>query len=539
MMNEKEIWDKYCSFLEKPFSEQIAYSEKIIEENFEKWKKTKTAQYLVNKYNVKIEKFEDTPLTTYGDYPALQEFASRIERIIARKPRRGERLFDYYSGIFTELKPIVDGWMIDNFGFAAKTSGTTGEPKWIAHSITNLKIFEENLLTVAALTCSESWGETKIREGERGLQLAAPLPYLSGWSVLLSSKHFNMIPPPEVIEGETNLGKRLWIILKEIERGTKPTVAGGETAFFHLVCRYLKNKTEVFREYYKSLNLGLAKIYMSFRWLLSHFSKRYERLRDLLPLKGISVAGVNIEPYKSLFIQEFGVEPTNVYASTEFPVLMCGPPDRKECLIPILKTGYYEFIDEKSNVKKIDELKRGETYELVVTTIQSMLIRYRIGDLLTVVDFRDDGMPYFIFKARVNELLDFYGYFRITERIFSNALREAGLKYFEKWAVTKEIREGDEQLYVLMERPWRYSEEEAAKIIFNALSKTFPDFQNFIRDFSIKKPSDVIRVKYLRGGAFLRYSMKMVKEGAEIGQIKPPKIIPLQKKEIVDLLETI
>ncbi|MEM2714226.1 MAG: GH3 auxin-responsive promoter family protein [Candidatus Bathyarchaeia archaeon] len=537
-MNEKEIWNKYCSFLEKPFFEQIAYSEGIIKENFEKWKKTKTAQYLMKKYGVKIEKFEDIPLTTYGDYPVLQEFALKIETMIARKPRGRERFFDYYSKLFAELKPTVDGWMIDDFGFAAKTSGTTGEPKWIVHGATNLKIFEENLLTAAALTCSESWGETKIREGERGLQLAAPLPYLSGWSVLLSSKYFSMIPPPEVME-ETNLGKKLWIILKEIERGAKPTVAGGETAFFYLVCRYLKNKTEIFREYCKSLNFGLAKIYMSFRWLLSHFGKKYKRLRDLLPLKGISVAGVNIESYKSLFIQEFGVEPTNVYASTEFPVLMCGPPDRKECLVPILKTGYYEFIDEKGNVKKIDELKRGETYELVVTSIQSMLIRYKMGDLLTVVDFRDDCMPYFIFKARVNELLDFYGYFRITERAFLNALREAGLKYFEKWAVTKEIHEGDEQLYILMERPWRYSEKETAKIIFDALFKTLPDFQNFVKDFSIKKPGDIIKVKYLREGSFLRYSMKMVKEGAEIGQIKPPKIIPPQRKRIAELLEAI
>ncbi|MEM2514053.1 MAG: GH3 auxin-responsive promoter family protein [Candidatus Bathyarchaeia archaeon] len=540
MLDEKEIWHKYCSFLEKPFSEQVAYSEERIKKHFEKWTKTKTARYLAMKYGVEIKKFEDIPLTSYEDYPILHEFGLKIDEMTKRMPRREERLFDYYSMLFAELKPIIDGWMIDDFGYAAKTSGSTGEPKWIVHGVTALKNYENSCITVAGLMCSESWGETKIKEGDTGLLPAAPIPYTSGWGLLLGSKYFKVIPSLEVAEKITDMRKRLWIILKEIEEGRKPVFAAGVPSFFQMVCRYLKDRASIYREYYSSLKIGFAKFYMLLKWWQSSlFDQSYKNLRDFLPLKGIGIGGVNISPYKDFFVKEFGIEPTNVYGSTEFPTNMYGPPDRKECLLLDLRTGYYEFIDENGNIRRVDELKKGRTYELVGTAIESMLIRYRVKDLFTVVDFRDDGMPYFAFKSRVGEILDFYGYFRITEGLFSKIISNIGLKYFEKWTVAKVLDEKGEHILILMEKPWEYSEEETAKIIFEKMREMLPDFQDYIRDFSVKSSTEIVRVKYLRKGAFLRYSIKKIKEGAEPGQIKPPKIIPPERNIELNLLETV
>jgi len=541
MSEERELWDKYCSFLEKPFSEQIAYCEERLNKYFEKWKKTKTAKNLMRKTRKNFEKFEDVPLTTYRDYPILHKFGVKIDALTANKPRRrGEQLFNYYSKLFSELKPMLDGWMVGEFSYAAKTSGTSGKPKWIAHNAICLEDYERSCITLAGMMCSESWGETKAREGDTGLNIAAPIPYISGWGLLLGSRHFKIIPPVEVAEEVTDMGKRLWMILKEIEKGRKPAFAAGVASFFQLVCRYLKNKSSIFKEYYESLNFGSAKFYMFFKWLHScFFSRSYKKVRELMPLKGLGVAGVNIAPYKDFFIKEFGVEPTNIYGSTEFPVMMYGPPDRKTCLIPDLRMGYYEFIDEKGEVKRIDELKRGGTYELVGTSMGGMLIRYRMEDLLTVVDFRDDGMPYFAFKSRVSELLDFYGYFRIGEELFSRVLDQIGLRYFEKWALTKETRRDSEYIRVLMEMPWEYSEERTAKMIFENLLQLSDDFQSYVKDFSIKHPKEIIKVEYLGKGAFLRYSLNKIREGAELGQIKPPKIVPPERKEVLDLLESV
>ena len=85
--------------------------------------------------------------------------------------------------------------------------------------------------------------------------------------------------------------------------------------------------------------------------------------------------------------------------------------------------------------------------------------------------------------------------------------------------------------------PWEYSETQMAKIIFKNLLQESDEFQNYVKDFSIKYPKEIIRVEYLKKGAFLRYSLRKIKEGAEPGQIKPPKVIPPERKEVLDLLK--
>ena len=83
------------------------------------------------------------------------------------------------------------------------------------------------------------------------------------------------------------------------------------------------------------------------------------------------------------------------------------------------------------------------------------------------------------------------------------------------------------------------SEQEAEKRIYEALYRISPDFQNYVKDFRATKPSEIIRVEYLKKGAFLRYIMKKVKEGVPLGQIKSPTIIAPDKREIPDTLRSI
>ncbi|RLG22366.1 hypothetical protein DRN85_10835, partial [Methanosarcinales archaeon] len=135
-----------------------------------------------------------------------------------------------------------------------------------------------------------------------------------------------------------------------------------------------------------------------------------------------------------------------------------------------------------------------------------------------------------------------YGRYVITPRVIVDALYDAGLRSSDKWAVTK-IMKPKERLYFLMEKTWPYSEREAEKIIFKSLMKideTIPQrgdtLKNFLSDSRIKDPSEVVKVTYLKPGAFLRYSMIKAKEGAPIGQYKPPKIIPPERHDIYETL---
>jgi hypothetical protein len=95
-----------------------------------------------------------------------------------------------------------------------------------------------------------------------------------------------------------------------------------------------------------------------------------------------------------------------------------------------------------------------------------------------------------------------------------------------------------------MEKTWPYSEREAEKIIFNSLIEeerilSNPDdtlLRNYVADFRIKDPSEVVKVEYLKPGAFLRYAMIKARTGSPLGQYKPPKIIPSDRMDIYETL---
>jgi hypothetical protein len=90
MLGEGEaLWREYCSFFDKPFSEQLEYNELKLKAYFNRWKRTKMARQLCPKG---VSTFEDVPLTTYEDYTILHEFGSRIEKLIKKLPERMERL---------------------------------------------------------------------------------------------------------------------------------------------------------------------------------------------------------------------------------------------------------------------------------------------------------------------------------------------------------------------------------------------------------------------------------------------------------------
>jgi hypothetical protein len=90
-----------------------------------------------------------------------------------------------------------------------------------------------------------------------------------------------------------------------------------------------------------------------------------------------------------------------------------------------------------------------------------------------------------------------------------------------------------------MEREWGYSERKASRVVFKALYDMDQYFRNFVRDFKIRDPWEIIEVEYLRKGAFMRYTAKKVKEGAPIGNMKPPKIITPDKMEDINILRSV
>ena len=535
-----DLWKKYCSFYEKDFSEHVEYSKTRMKRYFEKWRRTDLAKILCQK---RPRDFRDVPPTRYDDYPMLKEFGQKVLEASKKTPRKPGELFkEYYDRISRKFGLALNRYMTEPFYLCMRTTGTTGSGKWIVHGETFWKNFVESSVAVAILSASDSWGETKVRAGDKALNLCSPIPLISGWGAWATKTVFKLVPPIEVADN-LDVKEKFNFLLKVIEKGEKISLGGGIGSLFYMICKYFLDPEEFYREYYYSLGLGLKKILLYLKIFECRLSgKKKKRITDILPLKGVLVAGAESKLYLEFFKEELGLEPLHIYGSTEAGPVMRGDPDRKTDLIPDLRTCYLEFQTESGEVKEIDELKKGEVYNVIVTTYGSILFRYVMDDLVRVVDFRDDGMPVFSFEGRKKTVLKLYGRYVITPRVIVDALYDAGLRSSDKWAVTK-IMKPKERLYFLMEKTWPYSEREAEKIIFKSLMKideTIPQrgdtLKNFLSDFRIKDPSEVVKVTYLKPGAFLRYSMIKAKEGAPIGQYKPPKIIPPERHDIYETL---
>jgi len=534
MKEGEDLWKKYCSFFEKDFSEQLEYNERKMMEYFDKWKSTKMAKQLCPKG---VEKFEDVPLTTYEDYPILHEFGAKVEHLSKTVPKnKGELLWDYYARISKQVAPMLDGWMVDEYELCLKTSGSGGEPKWFVHGKTYLENAMQMGHPMMIFSCSDDWGTTKIKKGDKFLNLGTPLPYGSAVGTMLFEQLLKSVPPTHIVEGITDIRKKMSLLYKTIEKGEKIDFAFGPASVLYLIAKYFTESDNLYRDHYQSMNHGAAKCILYLKYLQSKLSgRKYEKANEVLPLKGLLITAWDGTIYLEDLRNQFDVEPFNLYAASDTLLPFMGRPYRKFDFFPNLQNVYFEFLADNGKTMKINQLKKNHLYELVVTTFGSMTLRYRMGDIFRVIDIEDDGMPVFRFESRKIGMIDIYGYFRLSEAIVRDVLHEIGMSATDNWAVTQELHP-KERVCILMEKEWDYSEAQAAKRIFESLRRINPDFESYVKDYKIKDPSEILEIEYLRKGAFMRYAMKKAKEGVPLGQNKPPKIIGPEKCELADLL---
>lgn len=134
-------------------------------------------------------------------------------------------------------------------------------------------------------------------------------------------------------------------------------------------------------------------------------------------------------------------------------------------------------------------------------------------------------------------MIDIYGYYDLSEALARDALSKVGFTS-ENWLVCHEMLP-KEHVKFLLEKEVDYTGEQMVRLLFEALRKSFPDFDNYVRDFKINDPNEAIEVEYLKKGAFMRYTLKRQKEGVPFGQIKPPKIVSAEYHHLAELLRSV
>jgi phenylacetate-coenzyme A ligase PaaK-like adenylate-forming protein len=178
---------------------------------------------------------------------------------------------------------------------------------------------------------------------------------------------------------------------------------------------------------------------------------------DVWALKGIVSWGVDSEELSGTIAQQWGRKPVQMYGSSEGGI-MAMQDWRKGSMTLIPDACYYEFLPEASlhtnNPKTvlIDELKEGQSYELIISNFYGMpFARYRQGDLFRVERSEvPGGVPRFIFVGRADDSFDLFGIARVNTAIFSEALSNVGLSK-DNWCIHKKYESNRVALDVFVE----------------------------------------------------------------------------------------
>ena len=126
--------------------------------------------------------------------------------------------------------------------------------------------------------------------------------------------------------------------------------------------------------------------------------------RDIWKVKGLVCGGTDTAIYRDLIYHYWGVQPLDVYVSTETGfIAMQGWNKKGMTFVPY--SNFYEFIPEEEWLKSredkeyqpstvlLDEVESGKIYEIVITNFYGgPFLRYRLGDLIRIISLKDEEM---------------------------------------------------------------------------------------------------------------------------------------------------
>ena len=121
------------------------------------------------------------------------------------------------------------------------------------------------------------------------------------------------------------------------------------------------------------------------------------------------ISGMQFHPFVEIMDHYSGGLPVYpfVYASSEGMFCLAAGVGKTDAYIPIPDCCFFEFLPEEDDTVTpllLSEIQKGKRYEIVITTV-SGLYRYRIGDVIEVVDFYDNT-PVIRINYRKNQVLN-------------------------------------------------------------------------------------------------------------------------------------
>jgi len=517
----REIWQKYCGFIDLSIDEFMKIQERLLMEQIDLLSKCELGRKIMgDKTPQSVKEFrENVPLTTYDDYAPY--LSKKREDVLPEKP---------YI------------W--------CHTSGKTGMHKWVPYTKRMYKAVGETLLAGLILATSKKRGDFLLNEGDSVLYCVAPPPYISGTGYRALAEEFNVafIPPLEQAE-KMDFVERIEEAFKiSLIKGID-VFAGASSVLANIGQRF-SEEGEKSKMPISSLLHPLAMMRVIKALIKSKIARRGILPKDIWKLKGIASGGADARIYGKMIEHYWGVQPLEGYASTESSATVIAIQLWDYGNLTFAShSNFMEFIPEEDSIKSredpsyepqtllLDEVKPQQIYELVITNFYGgAFIRYKTDDLIKIVSLKNEKLsidtPQMVFYSRASDVIDLAGFARLTEKAVWQAIENSGIKYSD-WALRKEIKDQHPVLRLYLElKGEERGEEEIVEAVHQSLKKIDSNYNDVEKILQLKP----LRLTILSPGTFQRYMLKQQREGADLGQLKPRHMNP-SDKAINDLLE--
>jgi len=392
-----------------------------------------------------------------------------------------------------------------------------------------------DFLAATIFSCCKERGHVALEEGDTYLYCVAPRPLASGYmpEAMLQEFPFRFLPPPEQAERLS--------FQERVQVGFQLALGEGLDVFFGLAS-ILARVGEQFGSAGERQGIS-AKLLLSPKasWRMirgivrSKRAKRRMLPKDIWRLKGLVAGGVDTDLYRSKVKEYWGVEPVEVYASTETGIISMQTWERKGLVftpsgnfLEFMPWDEYDRFGEADGYQPktllLDEVEVGESYVIVCTNFRGgPFVRYVLGDMITITsrESRPLGIdiPHMVFHSRVDDIIDIAGFTRLTEKSIWRALEDSAIAYVD-WTARKESADDQQpllHLYLEVSESERRSPTQIASAVHLSLQNVDNDYADLERVLGIKP----LHVTLLAPGTSDRFLDERQTAGADLGFLKP------------------
>lgn len=499
------VWMRYCSFLDLPIQDFTEIQDELLMEQVQLVAESALGRRLLRGTTPSsVAEFRSKiPLTTYSDY--IPFLAPGNDKFLAEKPAE---------------------W--------AHTTGAQAGFKSVPYTQRGLNRLLDNLMAAFILSSASNKGEVNVWPGDTILYNTPERPYVSGLVTFGMRERFGFkgVLSPETSE---------LLEFKDRVRLSFQEALNKKIDVIVSMTSVLMKVGQGFAEHSKSTRFNrrllkprpLARMVRAY--LKSKLFRRQMLPKDLWPAKAIVGWGIDTPFFREKVMHYWGKPPFELYACTEGGI-MGMQTWKKEGLVFNPYSDFYEFIPLEESLKnraddryqpkvlRLNEVKPGETYEVVITNFYGMaFIRYRVGHFVKFLEnhshHNDTGLPQFTFIARADDRIDLAGFTRIDEKTVWEALNLTDLKY-EDWTLRKEFAEDTPFLHMYIELKDERPEETVQQELDDKLKKVDP----FYHDAQTMLEIHPLQITILSSGTYDRFYKARQEAGFELGQRKPPQM---------------